>query len=35
MIINNNDKRSEKQNKNTHDYLQKQIDMITEHKKSK
>ena len=35
MIINDNNERSEKQRKNTQDYLQKQLDMIMEQKKSK
>ena len=35
MIINDNNERSEKQGKNTQDYLQKQLDMIMEQKKSK
>jgi len=35
MIINDNNDRSEKQRKNTQDYMQKQIDMIIEKKKSK
>ena len=35
MIINDNNERSEKQRKNTQDYLQKQLDMIMEQKISK
>ena len=35
MIINDNNERSEKQRKNTQDYLQKQLDMIMEQKRFK
>ena len=35
MIINNNNQRAEKRKKHTHDYLQKQLDMIIVQNKSK